>query len=368
MELKVGFTGACRSAAFGHFATFEGVENYALMDPDEHNLAAGGDALGVPPERRFAQLEPMLDSGINVLVVASPMPFHVPQAVAALDRDIHVLSEVTAAVSLDQCADLVRAVRRSSATYMMAENYAFLKPVCLVRALVKAGLFGELYYAEGEYIHDVQSMLRNPDGTPTWRAEFLSGRNGVTYGTHSLGPCLSWFGERVVSVTCLGSGVHTMPGNRLEDSVVISCKTERGRLVRIRQDLVSRRPHCLSYYSLQGTKGCYESARVPEGGHLVWLADYHSDEPNTWHSLWEFEEEFLPEPWRELEAVAMKTGHEGCDYFEVHAFIESLRNGTPPPVDVYTALDWTLPGLMSEQSIEAGGVPVAVPDPRVAFD
>jgi hypothetical protein len=64
----------------------------------------------------------------------------------------------------------------------------------------------------------------------------------------------------------------------------------------------------------------------------------------------------------------MKTGHEGCDYFEVHAFIESLRNGTPPPVDVYTALDWTLPGLMSEQSIEAGGVPVAVPDPRVAFD
>ena len=124
----------------------------------------------------------------------------------------------------------------------------------------------------------------------------------------------------------------------------------------------------LPNYSLQGTKGCYESARMPGGDHLVWFADYHSGEPNTWHSLWEFGEEFLPEPWRELEAVAMKTGHEGCDYFEVHAFIESLRTGTPPPVDVYTALDWTLPGLMSEQSIEAGGVPVAVPDPRVAFD
>ena len=368
MELRVGFVGARRSAAFRHFATFDGVENYALMDPDGHNLAIGGDALGITPERRFTELEPLLDSGINVLVVASPMPYHVPQAVAALERDIHVLSEVTAAVNLDQCAELVHAVRRSRATYMMAENYAFVKPVSLVKEMAKAGLFGDLYYAEGEYIHDVKSLFHNLDGSPTWRATWQTGRNGVTYGTHSLGPCLSWLGERVVSVSCVGSGVHTMPGNRLEDSVVMSCKTEHGHLVRIRQDLVSNRPHCISYYSLQGTKGCYESPRIAGEDHRVWLADYHANEPNTWHSLWESEEEFLPQTYREFEPIAEKAGHGGGDFFEVHAFIESIRNDTLPPIDVYTALDWTLPGLMSEQSIEAGGAPVTVPDPRIAFD
>jgi predicted dehydrogenase len=338
------------------------------MDPDERNLAIGGEKLGIPPERRFRELEPLLDSGINVLVVASPMPFHVPQAVAALERDIHVLSEVTAAVSFDQCAELVHAVRRSKAKYMMAENYAFLKSVVLVKEMVDAGLFGDRYYAEGEYIHDVKPLFRNPDGTPTWRAEWQTGHNGVTYGTHSLGPCLLWLNERVVSVSCLGSGVHTMPENRLEDSVVMSCKTERGRLVRIRQDLVSNRPHCISYYALQGTKGCYESPRTTGEEHRVWLADYHADERNTWHSLWEFEGEFLPETYRELAPIAETVGHGGGDFFEVHAFIESIRNDTSLPIDVYTALDWTLPGLMSEHSIEAGGVPITVPDPRVAFD
>jgi predicted dehydrogenase len=368
LQLKVGFTGARRSAAFRHFATFDGVENYALMDPDERNLAIGGEKLGIPPERRFRQLDPLLDCGINVLVIASPMPFHVPQAVAALERDIHVLSEVTAAVNLDQCAELVRTASQSKATYMMAENYVFRKSVVLVNEMVKAGLFGEVYYAEGEYIHEAKSLFRNADGSPTWRGEWQIGHNGVTYGTHSLGPCLLWLDERVVSVSCLGSGVHTMPENRLEDSVVMLCKTERGRLVRIRQDLVSNRPHCMSYYALQGTKGCYESPRTPGEDHRIWLADYHADEPNTWHSLWEFEEEFLPGMYRALERVAESTGHGGGDFFEVHAFIESIRHDTSPPIDVYTALDWTLPGLMSEQSIEAGGVPMTVPDPRVAFD
>jgi len=368
LKLKVGFTGARRSAAFRHFATFDGVENYALMDPDERNLALGGEQLGIPPERQFKELEPLLDSGINVLVVTSPMPFHVPQAVAALERDIHVLSEVTAAVNLDQCAELVRAARRSKARYMMAENYVFLKSVVLINEIVKAGLFGDLYYAEGEYIHDAKCLFQNPDGTPTWRGEWQIGHNGVTYGTHSLGPCLLWLGERVASVSCLGSGVHTMPENRMEDSVVMLCKTEHGHLVRIRQDLVSNRPHCMSYYALQGTKGCYESPRAPDEDHRIWLADYHAGEPNTWHSLWEFEEEFLPATYRELERSATGTGHDGGDFFEVHSFIQSVRNDTSPPIDVYTALDWTLPGLVSEQSIEAGGVPITVPDPRIAFD
>jgi predicted dehydrogenase len=367
VNLRIGFTGARRSVAFRHFAAFEGVENWALTDPDKRNLAAGAEQLGIPPERCFTELEPLLDSGINVLVAASPMPFHVPQAVAALERDIHVLSEVTAAVNLAQCRDLVRAVRRSKAKYMMAENYVFAKVIRLVGEIVKAGLFGDPYYAEGEYIHNVESLFRNPDGSPTWRMTWQTGRNGITYGTHSLGPCLSWLGERVVSVSCVGSGVHTMPDNKMEDSVVMLCKTERGHLVRIRQDIVSHRPHCMGYYSLQGTKGCYEAPRAPGDYDRIWLADRHSNDADKWHSLWEFEEEFLPKEWRELGEVAAKTGHGGGDFLEVHAFIESIRNDTNPPIDVYTALDWTLPGLMSEQSIALGGAPVIVPDPRTTL-
>ena len=66
----------------------------------------------------------------------------------ALEPDAHVMSEVTAGVSIEECCDLVRAARRSKATYMIAENYIYMKPNILVRARARAVLFGETYYAE----------------------------------------------------------------------------------------------------------------------------------------------------------------------------------------------------------------------------
>ena len=124
----------------------------------------------------------------DAVVVSSPMQYHAPQAIAALQRNIHVLSEVTAAVSLDECRWLVQASNRSDAVYMMAENYMYMKPNVLVQALVEAGLFGETYYAEGEYLHELSALHHMPDGSPTWRYYWQMGVNGCTYPTHSLRP------------------------------------------------------------------------------------------------------------------------------------------------------------------------------------
>ena len=57
-------------------------------------------------------------------------------------------------------------------------------------------------------------------------------------------------------------------------------------------------------------------------------------------------------------------GHGGGDYFVVRDFIEAVTSGAPPPIDVYTALEWTAAGLCSQISIDNGGVPIKVPDFR----
>lgn len=44
-------------------------------------------------------------------------------------------------------------------------------------------------------------------------------------------------------------------------------------------------------------------------------------------------------------------------------WIAAIRRDAPP-IDVYRGLDFTLPGLISEQSIAQGGIPLPVPDPR----
>src|SRR5712692_3648760 len=114
----------------------------ALCDVDPQALAGTGDRFGIPG--RFAVYEEMLAADLDAVVVATPMPLHVPHSVRALEAGKHVLSEVPAAVDLAQCWELVRAVRGSRALYMFSENVNFGREVGIVGELVRQGLFGEV--------------------------------------------------------------------------------------------------------------------------------------------------------------------------------------------------------------------------------
>lgn len=338
-----------------------GVQVVAFCDANPEVLHRVADRHDIP--ERYPEFTDMLESDLDAVIVATPMHLHVPQSVAALREGKHILSEVTAAVSLEQCYQLVEAVRESGRKYMLAENYCYTKPNMMIRHMVRQGLFGEIYYAEGAYIHDCHAVQYDASGQPTWRVTWQVGRRGCTYGTHSLGPILQWFDERVVTVSCMGSGVHTVPAHRMDDTVTMLCQTESGALINIRLDMQSHRPHNMTHYVLQGTKGAYHSARRPGEPDLIWI-EGRSPGPQTWQDLAEYEPEFLPEPWRSLGEEATRSGHGGGDYFVVRDFVQSILDDRTPPIDVYRALDFTLPGLISEESIARGGVPLPVPDPR----
>jgi hypothetical protein len=44
--------------------------------------------------------------------------------------------------------------------------------------------------------------------------------------------------------------------------------------------------------------------------------------------------------------------------------VNSILRDTEPPISVYDALDFTVPGLVSIESVERGGAPLPVPDFR----
>ncbi|GBC96429.1 Alpha-N-acetylgalactosaminidase [bacterium HR16] len=364
--VRLGIVGAGgRGASFKATCdTLPDVQIQAVCDVDEARAQRVAELTGA--KQTFTDYEQMLEKAdIDAVIVATPMPLHAPQSVAALRRNIHVLSEVPAAVSVEECKQLVQAVRESKAVYMMAENYIYAKPIVLVKELVRRGLFGTTYYAEGEYIHELKELN---ELTP-WRRRWQTGINGNTYPTHSIGPILEWMpGDRVVSVCCAGSGHHYRDARgelyENEDSTITLCKMRSGGLVKLRLDMLSDRPHAMNVYQLQGTDGCYESARAPGEHDRVWLRDLCPD-MNTWLPLHELEEQFLPEDWKRQEELARRTGHGGGDYFVLADFLAAVRGERPPAVDVHTALDMTLPGLMSQVSIAQGGRWVDVPDSRV---
>jgi len=362
-KLKVGLVGAPRGSSFaGAFRSISETEVACICDIDPSRLTSIADKLGIP--NRYTDYDKMLDKeDLDIVVVGTPMQLHVPQSVAALHRGINAISEVTAAVSLKQCEELVGAVRSSDAKYMMAENYIYMRPNVLVGNMVRKGLFGEVYFGEGEYVHDVKHMHHDAQGRHTWRTIWQVGKRGCTYGTHSLGPVLEWFGDRVAWITCTGSGVHTNPEHPHDDTVIMLCKTTSDALIKIRLDMMSNRPHNMVYYSIQGTKGCYEAPRGFGDDHKVWLADY-SEGKVQWRSLWDFQEEFLPEMWKNPPEEALRAGHGGGDYFEIRDFVDSILKDQTPRIDVYRAMDFTVPGLVSEKSILHHGQAFTVPDFR----
>jgi predicted dehydrogenase len=362
MALKVGFVGLPRASSFvPAFRSQPDVEAYAGCDINPQVLKELGDRLGLA--KQYVEYEAFLDSKPDAVVIATPMPHHAPQAAAALRRGIHVLSEVPAVVDLAQAWELVEASRASRAIYMMGENYCYLKTLGAIGEMVAQGLFGELYYAEGEYVHELKQLN---EATP-WRRIWQTGLDGITYGTHCLGPVLSWFKQRVVRVSGFGSGHHYCdPSAALyenEDTCMMLCQLDGGGLIRVRVDMLSNRPHLLSYYSLQGTRGCYEGARGCGDVDKVWLMD-RCDDPDAWRPLADFIEEFTPQNWRTWEEEAQRAGHGGGDFLEVMAFLAAVREGVKPDIDIYTALDFSLPGLVSQESIARGGMPLPVPDFR----
>lgn len=362
--INLGIVGAGGRGAFCKAScdAIDDVSIHAVCDINEESLSVAREQLGA--REQYAGYEEMLEkSDLHAVIIGTPMALHVQQSIAALERGIHVLSEVPAGISVEECKTLVEACAGAKGLYMMAENYTYMRPNVIVKELVAQGLFGTPYYAEGEYLHELKHM--NEYDTP-WRRHWQTGIDGITYGTHSLGPILQWMpGDRVVRACCEGTGVrhadHTGKPYCQASSTML-CKTEKEALIKIRVDMVSDRPHAGTNFQLQGVDGCYESARGGPGDtNKIWLRD-RSPDALRWMNLDDLVDEFLPDFWKEGMEIANSVGHGGGDYFEILDFIDAITGKRPCPVGIHKAMDMTLPGLISQQSIAEGGRWIDVPD------
>jgi predicted dehydrogenase len=166
-KIRIGIAGAPRGRSFlaGLAAYGDRAEIRAVYEPDPVARQKFADDTGVDTPASYEDLL----TAVDAVILASPQHHHAPQAVLALDAGVHVLSEVPAAVSLEQAQDLLTAVRRSDAHYMIAENYCFSPANLTIKEMARAGLFGDLYFGEGEYLHEMKSWHTDASGRPTWR-------------------------------------------------------------------------------------------------------------------------------------------------------------------------------------------------------
>ena len=354
-EIRIGLVGA-RRGLFVPMACriIGGMQVVAVHDTLEENAAAA--AAEIPDCKVFGPdgWEAFLASGINAAVIASPIPFHAAQSIACLERGIHVLCEVTATASLDEAMRLASAANASSATYTLAENCCFLDGIELFKRITRAGLLGRVFHAEGSYLHDCRHLYCNPDGSRTWRGE---GGLGV-YCTHPLGPILDIMDDRITQVTCVATPVDTVvPGMPGIGNHQMLLRTAKGGSIMLRVDHMSPQPYRMQV-QVQGSAGVCELIYGQDTEPRICMSGEHAWSPAT-----PYIERFIPDRMAPV-AGADRLGHDTMEYWMLKEWAAALHDGTPVPIDVHRALDYTLPGIVAQASALQGGVALPVPDSR----
>lgn len=362
--IKIGIAGTRGLSTLMGLQAIDDVQIAAMCDLDEAHLNDAADRIGGDIER-YRIFDDMLESDIDAVIISTPMQCHVPQVIAALEAGKHVMCEVTAGVTMDELFWLCETVEKYNKIYMYAENYIYDPRVQQVKEMVKQGLFGETYYAEGMYLHNIGNLFVYPNGKTSWRSYWQCGIRGNFYPTHSIGPVMQWFpGERITEISTYSPGVYNELGLKQDSGTTTMCKTANGKLLNIRVDCMSPRPHNMDNYLLQGTKGIFRSKNHGEDKDLVsFIGDDSPFHNMKWKELSDFGM-YLPERYANATEEQKKAGHNGGDFFIVEDFINAIRTNTQPELDVYKACEWTAVGLLSSLSVTNGGKTMKVPNFR----
>jgi len=316
----------------------------------------------------YPSFEDFFKHDMDAVVLANYGHQHAPFAIRLLKSGRHVLSEVLPAETMAQYVELVEAVEESGKVYAYAENYCYMWHTFEMRRRYELGEIGEVQYVEGEYIHDCASIWPNITyGDPNhWRNYLYP----TFYCTHSFGPLMTITGRRPVKVVGFIPQANPQRGSlgrRSGDRPGIETAwLDNGAVAHSVHGAMKREPSTTAF-RIYGMKGCMESE--------LFKPSYAGEEAkNELHVYKEGEklcigdsEMYVPDPAAHVAMAKEFTSHGGSDFYPTHFFIEKILgrpDGEKYSIDVYTAADMGITGVMAYRSALAGGVPMEVPNLR----
>lgn len=313
---------------------------------------------------------------IDIVYNATPWKWHVPISVSAMKNGKHAVTEVPAAISIEDCWQLVETSENTGKYCIMMENCNYDKVEMLILNMVKMGLFGEMVHAECGYLHDLREVKHDLKGEGLWRRDYSMTNNGDLYPTHGLGPVMQCFdinrGNYFDTIASFGSktrGLHEYaiekfgPDSpqarekfKLSDVVTTIITTMNKETIVITHDTSLPRPYSRNIL-VQGTKGIIRKYPDPK----IYIEGL-SKTDDRWEPIDEYLAQYQHPVWKELESASAGAGHGGMDFIEDFRLINSLLKGAEPDMDVYDAVVMSAVRMLSEQSIEKGNQPQKFPD------
>jgi predicted dehydrogenase len=312
---------------------------------------------------------------VDLVFTATPWRWHVPVCVAAMTNGKHAATEVPAAVTIDECWQLVETAERLQKHCVMMENCCYDRVELVILNMVRKGLFGELLHAEGAYNHDLRGVKFSVPGEGEWRRDHSMTRNGNLYPTHGLGPVAQCLNinrgdqfDYLVSMSSNSRGLQLWAQERfaegdprrderyvLGDVNVSLIGTKLGRTITLIHDTNLPRPYSRAIM-MQGTRGIARKYPDP----LIHIEG--RSQGHGWEKLADYYSEFDHPLFTGLQEKSKGAGHGGMDFIEDYRLIQCLLKGEPMDMDVYDAAAWSAIGEASERSVARRSRPIDIPD------
>ena len=398
-RIRVGFIGigARGTGAVHRVSMIPGVDVVALCDLKADRVEANLNWLrkrnypGVDKIRGYVGPEAykeLCDFGeCDVIYCATPWALHQPVALRGLMGGKISLVEVTAALTVDECWELVEASEKYRLPCMQLENCVYGEIELLELHLARLGKFGEIVHAEGAYIHDLRDLIPSVgkyNSESLWRYGENMVHKGNRYPTHGLVPLCQTMGinrgDRFDYLVSLENGPTNVnyevfkrecladsdprkkdPPAEMGDMNTTLIKTVRGKSIMVQHDVSSPRPYS-RINLISGTKGivrdypfqCTFEEKCFDGKAHDWFSDKEAAQVR---------EKYMHPMWRDVSEMAKKVGgHGGMDFIMDLRWAYCLQNGLPLDMDVYDLASTSCLCELTEKSVRSGSKPVSIPD------
>lgn len=152
------------------------VELHTICGRDPKGVEAARDQLGWV--NASTDWEAVINNpAIDIIDINTPNDSHAEIAIAAARAGKHILCEKPLALNVEQCEEMVAAVKKARVVNMVCHNYRRIPAIAQAKKMIEAGMLGDIYHYYARYAQD---WIVDPNFPLVWRLQ--KGVSGS--GTH----------------------------------------------------------------------------------------------------------------------------------------------------------------------------------------
>ena len=242
-------------------AKHEGFDLVAVVDPLEDRLAEAQTAFGAKGYTTFDAL--LASEPLDLVVIASPTPFHADQTVAALTRGCDVFCDKPMAPTLAEADRMIAAMRTQGRKLMVYQPHRARAETVALQEILAQDMIGRVFMIK----RTVASYYRRND----WQA-FRARGGGMlnNYGAHYIDLLLHLSGSPAARVTCALRTVASL--GDADDVVKALIETEDGTILDLDINIASAHP--MPPWQVLGQRG----SLVLDPAQEAWCVRYYRAE------------------------------------------------------------------------------------------